>query len=247
MSKIILYDIETSPLLVTSWQLRKPYLSHENIERDANILTAAWKELDLPGVAALCVDPTNPTSDAALLSDLRDALEDADVLIGHNSDRFDLPWINTRLVFHGLPPLPQIKTVDTLKIARSRFRFSSNRLDYLGQYLGVGRKIKTEYDLWKQVLAGDAQALTKMVRYNKQDVLLLEKVYKRLRPFATTHPNLRLMDASSITKCPRCGVGDLEGRGQRYTQKGVYQRYHCLNRACGAWSHGERIEKTEIA
>lgn len=244
--KIIVWDIETAPLLVTSWGLFKPYLTHENIEREGNLLTAAWKEVGKKEVHSVSIDPSSPQDDAILVSTLRDALEGADVIVAHNGDWFDLPWLNARLAFHGLPPLPPIKTVDTLKVAKRQFRFTANRLDYLGQYLGLGRKIKTDYDLWKQVLAGNEKALEKMIRYNKQDVLLLEKVYLKLRPFMLHHPNQALVDGET-GKCPVCGSGHLQKKGIRVLSTTTRQRYQCQNPECKAWSYGIKLlNKVEV-
>lgn len=242
--KIVLWDIETAPLIVTSWGLFKPYLSHDNILEDTSLLCAAWKELDEKPVHAVAIDPKEPRNDVEVVSTLRDALAEADVLVGHNGDKFDLKTLNARIAYHDLKPLPPIKTVDTLKVARKHFRFTSNRLDYLGKFLGVGRKIHTDYDLWLDILLrGDSKALDKMVAYNKQDVLLLQKVYKKLRPHMTNHPNRRLCDGEV---CPICGEDDcLQKRGFRLTQLSKSQAYQC--QVCGGWSKGRPEERTDIS
>ena len=141
--KIILWDVETAPLTVTSWGLYKPHLSHENILEDSSIICAAWKVLGEAGVKTVAVKPSKPREDRALVGVLRQALSTADVIVAHNGDKFDLKHLNARLAHHNLAPLPPIRTIDTLKVARKYFRFTSNRLDYLGAYLGVGRKIPT--------------------------------------------------------------------------------------------------------
>lgn len=242
--KITLWDIETAPLVVTSWGLFKPYLSHDNILEDTSLICAAWKDLDEKGVHSTAIDPAVPRDDRAVTEELREVLANSDVLVGHNGDKFDLKIFNARLIFHGLEPLPPIKTVDTLKVARKNFRFTSNRLDYLGAFLGVGRKLKTDYSLWLDILLrGDTKALAKMVAYNKQDVLLLQKIYKKLRPYMTNHPNQRLCDGEV---CPICGeAGSLQKRGFRITQLSKSQSYQC--QVCGGWSKGRAEERTDIS
>ncbi|MGH7867674.1 MAG: hypothetical protein ACREP9_08610 [Candidatus Dormibacteraceae bacterium] len=79
--------------------------------------------------------------------------------MAHNGDYFDIPWVKGRLLFHGLPPMRPIPTIDTKALASRHFYLNSNRLDYLGQYLGVGKKIKTDYDLWLDCMNGDEKAL----------------------------------------------------------------------------------------
>lgn len=242
--KIILWDIETAPMVVTSWGLFKPYLSHDNILEDTSLLCAAWKEVGDSTVHTVAINPDKPRQDRRVIKTLRDALAKADVLVGHNGDRFDLKTFNARLAYHGLKPLPPIKTVDTLKVARRHFRFTSNRLDYLGAFLGVGRKIHTSYKLWLDILLHkDREALAKMIAYNKQDVLLLEKVYKKLRPYMTNHPNQRVC-VDHV--CPICGEKDrLQKRGFRLTQTSRAQAYQC--QACGGWSKGIGQKRTDIS
>lgn len=244
--KIIIWDIETSPLLVTSWGIFKPYLTHDNIERNGNILTATWKVVGEKKVHAVSVKSTSPTDDKELVQVLCAALSEADVIVAHNGDAFDRAWLNARIAFHNLQPLPPIRSVDTLKVARTQFRFTSNRLDYLGKYLGLGEKIHTSYSLWKDVLAGDERALARMVRYNVQDVLLLEKIYLRLRPFMLHHPNQSLVNETTGT-CPVCGSGHVHKKGVRILATTTRQRYQCQNPECGAWSYGAKmISRAEV-
>lgn len=241
--KVILWDIETAPMIVTSWGLFKPYLSHDNILEDTSLLCAAWKTLDERTVHSISIDPAKPRNDKGVVKKLRDVLAEADVIVGHNGDKFDLKTFNARLAYYNLKPLPPRKTVDTLKVARKYFRFTSNRLDYLGEFLGVGRKIHTDYKLWLDILLrGDEAALAKMIAYNKQDVLLLERVYKKLRPHMTNHPNQRLCNGEV---CPICGEDSLQKRGFRLTQMSRAQAYQCQD--CGGWSKGKSEKRTDIS
>ena len=243
--RTIFWDLETSPLIVPVWGLWENNVDHTTILEETNILCACWKE---PGtkaeIGSLSVDPANPRNDKALCRALRAALEDADVIVAHNGDDFDLRVLNARLIYHGFDPLPPITTIDTKKVAKSKFRFVSNRLDYLGAYLGLGRKKKTNFKLWLDVLNGNQKALDYMVRYCKQDIKLLEKVYLKLRPFMTNHPNLRL--GSGRPGCPNCGKGPLIRQGTRRTRQSLYVRYQC--KACGAWPKSmELVERTKVS
>jgi len=120
----------------------------------------------------------------------------------HNCDKYDLAWIRTRCLFHRIPMFPSYTTVDTLKVSRSKFRFNSNRLDYISKYLGIGKKIKTGgFDLWKKVMLNDAAALKKMVNYCKGDVRLLEDVYSEMR----NHIPPKTSVTQERRSCPECG------------------------------------------
>ena len=186
--RVVLWDIETSHNLVAKFNLSEEYVSHENIVRERFIISFAWKLLGDPQVYAcslLDLPKKNRRvgDDRFVCENLHAMLSNADVLVAHNGDKYDSKFATGRMIAHGLAPLPPISSIDTLKVARKRFLLNSNRLDYLGQYLGVGRKQATPRGLWLDVLNGDESALRQMVDYNKQDVLLLEQVYLKLQPY----------------------------------------------------------------
>jgi uncharacterized protein YprB with RNaseH-like and TPR domain len=241
--KVLFWDIETLPLDITSWTLFDLKVSHENILRDFSLICAAWKWFGEKEVHCVAVDPANPTDDGNVVRTLHAVLSEADVVVAHNGDKFDMKKFKTRALAHGLPPLPSIQSIDTLKVAKKNFGFTSNRLDYLGKFLGVGRKIKTEYDLWLDILEGDEKALAKMVRYNKYDVVLLEKVYKALRPYMTNHPNTGLFTEDPKV-CPICGAG-LVKRGFRYHRTTKRQQYQC--KRCGGYCSGKTVRHVEVS
>jgi DNA-directed RNA polymerase subunit RPC12/RpoP len=135
-----------------------------------------------------------------------------------------------------MPPLPPILSIDTLKVARQKFLFNSNRLDYLGQYFGVGKKLDNPSDLWLKVLNGDRKAITQMVAYNKEDVLLLERVFLKLKPFIPNYINRQLFgldqDGSEI-RCPDCGSTHNQAGPNHIGTTRAYKRYHCMK--CLRW------------
>lgn len=240
--KILLFDIETAPMVVTSWDLWRPRLSHENIQQESSLISAAWKWLDEKRVDEVHVNPRRPNDDRQVVSRLHSVLEGAHILVGHNVDRFDLRKLNARAIKHGLPPLPRIQTIDTLKVARSVFAFNSNRLDYLGKFLCGTGKIPTTYGLWLKVMEGNRGALSAMVKYNKADVLLLEKVYKKLRPHIKNHPNLGVI--SGAWCCPNCGSGDIWSCGYNFSRITKRKRYQC--KQCYAKFSGEIVQRAKV-
>jgi ribosomal protein S27E len=124
-----------------------------------------------------------------------------------------MPLIRTRMIKNGIRGLKKVKTIDTLKIAR-RLKFNSNKLDSLGNYLGVGRKMKHEgIDLWIRCMKGDPKALNKMLAYNKKDVKLLEDVYLELRQFDTSPVNIGMYYNDGKQHCPVCGSIHLQPTG----------------------------------
>ena len=159
----------------------------------------------------------------------------ADELVGHNGDKFDLPWIRTRCLFHDIDLFPNYITIDTLKLARNKFRFNSNRLNYIAQYLGIGKKIKTEFDLWKDIVLNKSEtALNKMVAYCKQDVKLLEEVHQKLKNHERAKTHYGVANGKDKRTCPECGGNKVHITKYRVTALGTKMaQYQC--QGCGKY------------
>jgi len=140
---------------------------------------------------------------------------------------------------HGLPPLPPVSTIDTYKVAKQKFNFNSNKLDYIGRYLDLGGKMSTPKGLWLKVLVGDPKAIQTMVEYNKRDVTLLENVFLKLRPYIPNHINRELYGAEG---CPRCGSKKTQSRGTYYAQTRTYRRWQCVGE-CKGWFRTLKTDK----
>lgn len=231
--RILFLDIETAPIVATTWSLYPKSLSHENILKDWYIICAAWKFSDESKVQSSEINSTK--TDKNVCIDLRTAISKADIIVGHNSDKFDLKKLNSRLIYHGLKPLPLVPTVDTLKEVRKIAAFTSNRLDYLSKVLIGKGKIKTEYNLWLDVIKGDKKALKKMVVYCKVDVERLEGIYNILRPYMKAHPHIGVLSGKDrLCSCNKCGSVKLKKNGIRVTAAGLKkQEIQCM--ACGSY------------
>lgn len=144
------------------------------------------------------------------------------------------------MVSLGLPPPAPYKQLDTKKIAKKYFSFTSNKLDDLGRYLGIGQKLDTGgYGLWLGCEEGDPKAWKKMKRYNKQDVVLLEEVYLKLRPWIANHPAVDNRD-----NCPKCNSANMQKRGYGFNKTSKYQRFQCMD--CGGWSRVRVNEQMDV-
>lgn len=242
--KRIFLDIETSPLLVCSWGVgRKINISYDNVVKERSIICICWKVEGSSKVNALQWSATQ--NDKAMLLEFERIIRDADELVGHNLKSFDLPWIRARCMFHQIPTLPDYKIADTLTMARSRFRFVSNRLDYLGNFLGYGGKEDTGgFGLWKSVvLENSLSSLAKMIKYCKKDVLLVEKVYNRLSPEVPATIHAGVLSGHEKWSCPRCESENVKTSKTKITAKGSksYQM-QCIN--CGGYyTISERVHK----
>jgi len=238
--KILVFDIETAPTTAWVWGLWQQNVGINQIRDDGYILMWAAKWLGNDEVMHDALPrhremyDHDRMDDSLVVESLRDLIDEADVTVTHNGDRFDLPWVTSRLVYHEMPPLDTPLSVDTLKIARYSMRFVSNKLDYLAQHLGIGCKMDTGgFELWEGVMAGDPLSWRKMIEYGEHDVVLTEEVYLRLRPYAHQHANLSLFHTDGILRCKKCGSTNLskDGTGFHTTTANQFQRYRCKD--CG--------------
>jgi len=186
----------------------------------------------------------DPRSDAALVRKLWDVFDDADVIVAHNGDSFDIKKSNARFIANGLTPPSPYKQMDTKKMAKRYFNFTSNKLDDLGSYLGLGRKLATGgFKLWMDCRDGDPKAWNKMKTYNGQDVVLLEAVYLALLPWCTTYANRNSFEGT-VDNCPRCSSKNMQRRGFLVRVGNKVQRYQCLD--CGGWTVDTKTQKLNV-
>lgn len=243
-ARVLLYDIEVSSLNIDAWNTRET--DAIRVVDDWYMLSFAWKWLGEKQVKCLALPDfkgykKDRRNDQELVTALHKLFDEADIVIAHNGDKFDQKKSNTRFLFHGLNPPSPYKSIDTLKVLRRNFKLTSNRLNDAGKFLKVGKKVETGgYDLWVGCYNGDSKSWKKMKKYNKQDVVLLEEVYLKLRPWITNHPPLNILE-NNLTGCPNCGESQLQKRGTYPTKTGIKQNWWCLN--CRAWSKSRVTER----
>lgn len=238
VGKILVLDIETSPLRTYVWGIWNQNIALNQIDTDWFILTWAAKWLFDEKVYSGSVTPKEAIEqdDKRMLRGIWDLLNEAEIVIAHNGTRFDITKLNTRFLIHDMqPPLPY-QQIDTLLHIRRQFGFTSNKLDYVNKLLNLERKQETGgFELWEKCYKGDKEALKKMLDYNIQDVRILEDTYLRIRPWIKPHPscNLNLLDGHE--RCPSCGSKDLIEQGKTYnTYASKFGLMRCDN--CGSVS-----------
>lgn len=223
-SKICLLDIETSPLICYTWGVHE--VDAVKVIKPWHLLTFAYKWLGDKKVTVLSNNPEYPTDDLMLCKAIRKVLDEADIIVAQNGNAFDIPRINTRFLIHGIAPPSPYKKIDTLKVARHVFAFSSNKLDDLGKSLDEGGKLRHRgFQMWEDCLAGNKRAWAEMKKYNAKDVELLERIYLRMRPWMRNHPHTGFKDKT----CPKCGSSKLKMNGRNMQMTGLYQRFQCLS------------------
>lgn len=233
--KILLFDIETSPMTVFVWGLYKQRINPSNVISDYFVISwsAKWLFSNETLSDVLTSGEAKAGDDARLIKGIWDLLNEADVVIAHNGVQFDIPKLNSRFIINGLtPPLPY-KTIDTCTQARKIFGFSSNKLDFIAKKLDLPiSKLHTSFELWVDAIHGNSEALETMRVYNLNDVLVLEDLYVTIRPWIKSHPNLALYVESTEEVCPTCLNAKIDIKGEYATPRGLYKAFRC--KKCGA-------------
>ncbi len=234
-AKILIWDVETSTLnlSIDTYSLKNytKYYNPDDITRDWVMLGAAWKPLG-EQVRCVSVSSKDPLNDYMVIKTLHEQLEAADILVGHNADRFDIRKFNTRALLYDLPPITKKKTIDTLKIAKKYFGFTSNKLSFIAKHLKLDMQ-KDESPDWGKILAGCPDELAYMRKYNKKDVCVNELIYLKLRPYIDNHPNVNIYSPQAEQRkgcCPSCGSHDTYKKGFRRSEttgKITGQRMRC--------------------
>lgn len=228
-AKIVLWDLETTNLKG----------NYGYILCGATKLVGE-KQIKCWSIADSSTFSDDPTNDKEICKAILESLEDADMWVAHFGKWFDRPMMNTRLLGHGLPPLPPIPLIDTWKIAKDNLRLNSNRLATIAAWAGLEEKTPLSGPIWIKAMAGHRPSIKYVIKHCKQDVVVLEQVYEKIKCLSTTHPNVNLVDGRE-NSCPICGEANLHKRGFQWARTRRYQRYQCQK--CGGWSRASAAEK----
>jgi DNA polymerase III epsilon subunit-like protein len=217
-------------------------LTPDQIIEDSKIICAAYKWSGEDKTHEIKFKVTS-RDDKRVVKQMRDLIDEADVSIAHNGDRFDVRMLEKRIIDHRLDPLQGLVTIDTLKLSRKTFRFPSHKLDYIAQRLGLGAKTETGgFGLWKRVMEGDRSAVDHMSYYCAHDVELLEQVYETLAPYVGPKAaNMSLLTNYDQSGCPTCGATNVQQWGRRALKGGIYQRYRC-NDCSYTWRDTRKVK-----
>jgi hypothetical protein len=239
--KILLLDIETAPIEAFVWGLFDQNISLNQIKKDWFILSWAAKWLDKKKIHYQDLrKEKKPTTDKSILKGIWELIDEADIIVGQNHKSFDLKKLNARFILNGMKPPAPYQTIDTLRLARKVFGFTSNKLAYTSENLNEKYK-KLEHkkypgqEMWTECLKGNLDAWKHMEKYNKYDVLALEELYKKL--IVWDNPvNFNLYHENNESKCS-CGAFVVKKWGFKYTAKKKVQRYICDS--CGKYHYGD--------
>lgn len=242
MTRILYLDLETSPNLAHVWGLWNQNVAISQLVKSTEVICfgARWH-----GSKQVIFKSIHHDGKAALIAEMHRVLDEADIVIGWNSQSFDIKHMYREFLQAGLTPPSPHKDLDLMKVVKSQFRMPSNKLDYVAQLLGVGAKTQhTGFQLWLDCMAGDTKAWNLMRKYQIQDVNLLVDLYEHLKPWIKTGPNIAAHNGD-VAGCRNCGSERLHSRGTQVNGKSIYRRFQCQD--CGTWNRGHRTLTTTMS
>jgi DNA polymerase elongation subunit (family B) len=236
--KILLFDIETAPIEAYVWDIWNQNIGINMIKQDWSVLSWSAKWLGDDAKKTMYMDNRNEKNvrnDRKLLEGIRQLLDEADIVVGHNSDKFDIKKLNARFLLNNMQPPSSYRRLDTKKLAKKHFNLTSNKLAYITDKLCTKYKKLSHskfpgFSLWEECMNGNTEAWKEMERYNRYDTLSLEEAFLKILPWESASLFQTFMD-SDIDICT-CGSIHFTENGYYHTSTGKYKKYKCNN--CGA-------------
>jgi DNA polymerase elongation subunit (family B) len=222
---ILHIDIETAPIKGYFWDLRTNYIPKDHVVEAGYTMCYAYKWHGTSGVSFKSIWDDGYEE---MVRHAHELLERADAVVHYNGMKFDIPVLNWEFAqVVGYPPT-KFHHIDLYREVRKNFKIMSYKLDYVAQVLLGDRKVKhLGMDTWAASLAGDTKARKLMEKYNKKDVALLPKLYKKMLPWIKTHPNHALYTEQERPVCTNCGSTKVHKVGVEKLKTQQYQRYRC--------------------
>jgi hypothetical protein len=235
-------DIENTPNLAYVWGMWDQNVNLQGLVETQKVMCFAAKR---HGEKKTEFWSAYEHGEDAMFQRAYEIMDEADIVVGYNSRRFDVPHLNREFLLRKYKPYAPVKHVDLLTVVRQNFRFASNKLDFVAQQLGVGRKTKhSGFDLWLKCMADDPTAWKLMEKYNRQDVAITDKVYTEVKGWITTHPDISAYEDLE-GGCKNCGSDHLQRRGPvpgKQSKTRDYYRFQCVE--CGTWTQGSTKKGT---
>lgn len=231
--KILILDIETSPLLGNVWTLWNNNLGLNQLVKDWHVMS--WSAKWYRNEEVFYEDQRkakNIENDKKILKNIWKLLDEADIVVTHNGKAFDIKKLNARFMLNGMQPPSSFRNIDTKVLAKRYFGFTSNKLAYLTdklckKYKKLSHGKYPGQELWTQCLKGNMDAWKEMEEYNRYDVLSLEELYEIMVPWDDSINFTVYYDEDVCS----CGSTSFKKSGIYYTNASRYQKYKCKD--CG--------------
>lgn len=245
--KILFLDIETSPHKVWTFRIFKTVIFPDSIIEPSRTIcwSAKWR-----GQKRVLFRSEYHDEYRAMLEEIRFLLDEADVAVAYNGDRFDFPRLKQQFRLNKIPQPSPFITVDLMKVVRKE-DWPSIKMDYVTGELGLARKIANGgLQTWRECMGDfgeDARrkAWNLMRRYSKHDIPPLEALFDEYEAEIKNIPAIGLfaddLPSIEIPDCPRCEDGGRPTRqGYKRTKTRRYPQFQC--QTCGRWFSNTRSE-----
>lgn len=250
--KILYLDIENAPSIAATWGINDVNLHYSDIIPDMEwfIISGqwAWNDSKQVNTVSLLDDPKrfkkNFRDDYHVVNTLRDLIDEADIVIGHNIKGYDLKKIKAKMTEHMIKPFMNPIVIDTWQWSK-QFGFTSRSLKNLCKKLSLTSKLEHESGSFIRAALGDKDAIKKIVTYGKGDIPTVRELFKRLRPYIPNQPNMNLWRGKDVDCCPSCGSDDIMKKGHRFNKTTAVSRFRC--NSCGyGFSDGKAIKRVKM-
>ena len=225
--RILIYDIETSRMEVSTFWTGKQYINHKQIKKEPKIISISWKWVGDDKINSLTWDEEQ--CDFKMVQSFLKEYNSASMVVGQNNNNFDNKWINTRAAKHSLEVNRFIKSLDIYKMSKRYFRLPSHSMEFMANYFGLTPKQKHDgIIMWDKIEYGtpkeQKEYLKKMVDYNKGDIITTEELYMTLKPYFGTVNNYAVASGLPKWACPVSGSTDVKLLRTIFTEMGTVQR-----------------------
>lgn len=233
--KILFLDSEWTHAIALVYQQKNKWIQSDDIIQQPSCISIQWAFNNQKPKAIAA----NHLDDKAVLEKFIELINEADIVVGHNMDNFDMKKLRWRARVHGLPAIPKVPTVDTLKQSRKLYGVGP-----LGHSLGnlcsrLDLELKdhlSKADLKSFLFTGDKKALRRILSYGKQDIVTLRELYYKMLPDMQGHPHMKAFSEHEIV-CRNCGSHHLKKHKSRPSAAGVMKhQYQCQD--CGHYTTG---------
>lgn len=182
--KVLILDIETRSLTVKTFGLRDQNIGLEQVVDDGGILCWSAKWL---GSNKVFFEETKgvKSKEKVILKKLKKLMDEADIIMGQNSQSFDVPVVMGLFLYYGLiDEVREFKQIDTLRMSKSKYKFLSHKLQYMSNKLcEVKKQTHAKFpgmSLWMEYEAKNPLAFAEMKKYNMADVEATEELFLKL-------------------------------------------------------------------
>lgn len=235
-SRVMIFDIETSPITAHVWGLKDQNISLNQIVKDWDVMAWGAKWLGTSPRALLYDDRRDDKTDERIVRGMWTLLEEADIVITQNGKSFDSKRLNARFIHYGLRPPRPYKHIDTYLLVKAAADFTSNKLEYLTdklckKYKKLSHSKFPGMSLWTECLKGNKLAWDEMKKYNIHDVLSTEELYNVVKAWGPKNMPRLHFDA---LKCSICGYR-VWLKGTELRGKTLIQKVQCQSPTCGKW------------